>query len=352
MRYENKKGNRNPGTKGMLVLALLCAAMIAGWQSAYAENAHPVSSIPSVQEWIEESNRTDEEMEKQGYHAVRKILIMQFAEDDEPYDPIWTITAEGNSIHATIIMRIEEADSDESSEFSMTAALLANGKPVEFRMDESSSEEGILTTSMNSNRDYIVSLSAEDIPVVPGENKLLLVVFGYSKDLDFYLQEQGIQATFVSDRAYDGTAVVTCPEEEISVTAVQDRSGLSPYIDSKFISAEDMIDFQSDHYGNYLMTSKPDPVMFFYIDNMSVQGLTGNRKGMMFMLIDGELQPVWNGNCFGEISLTDSDLLKVIQVESGFKAGEQPHVYWCYQETEGADEWPMGWTFRMKMKIE
>ena len=352
MRNEKRTGNKNQRVKRMLaVLALLCAVMIAGWTGAYAENAHPVSSIPFIREWIEESNRMDEEMEKQGYHAVKKILIMDFAEDDAPYNPTGTVTAEGNSVHATVIMRIEEGDSDESSEFMMTAALLANGKPVDFRMDESSSSEGILRLLMNSNRDYIVSLRAEDVPVVQGENKLLLAVFGYCKDQDFFLQEQGIQGTFVSDRAYDGTAVAACPEDEINVAAVQDRSGLGPYAGSNFISPKDMIDFQSDHYGHFLMTSKPEPVMSFYLDNMSDEGLIGNRKGIMFLLIDGEPQPVWNGNCFGEISLTDSDLLKVIQVKSGFQAGEEPHVYWCYQETEGMDEWPISWTFRMKMKI-
>ena len=336
----------------LAVLALVCTVLFACGTIAYAENAHPVSSIPFMREWIGEINRADEEAEKMGYHPVKKILIMEFTEDEAPYDPAGTITAEGNSIHATIVMRIEEADSDESSEFSVTAALLVNGKPVDFSLDGNSSTEGILTGSMWSNRDYIKALSTENIPVLQGENKLLLVVFGYCKDQDFYLDEQGIQASFVSDRTYEGVAVAACPEDRIDVTTVQDRSGLSSYADSKFIPAEDMIDFQSDHYGNYLMTSKQDPVMSFYLDNMSNEGLTGNRKGIMFMLIDGELKPVWDGNCFGEISLTDSDLLKVINVESGFRTGEQPHVYWCYQETEGMGEWPLSCTFRMKMKIE
>jgi len=47
----------------------------------------------------------------------------------------------------------------------------------------------------------------------------------------------------------------------------------------------------------------------------------------------------------------DSDLLRVIRVESGFGSGEEHHIYWCYQETEGAEEWPVTLTFRMKMKM-
>ena len=204
----------------LAVLAIVCTVLFACGTIAYAENAHPVSSIPFMREWIGEINRADEEAEKMGYHPVKKILIMEFTEDEAPYDPARTITAEGNSIHATVVMRIEEADSDESSEFSVTAALLVNGKPVDFSLDGNSSTEGILTASLNSNRDYIVSLSAENIPVLSGENKLLLAVFGYCKDQDFYLDEQRTEGSFVSGQAYDGAAVVTCPEDEISVTAV------------------------------------------------------------------------------------------------------------------------------------
>ena len=341
----------------LIVLVLICAVMLTGITGAYAASEspadlHPVSSIAFLREWIEEINRMDEEAEQQGYHPVRKILIMEFTEEDEPYTPVRAITAEGSSIHSTVVMRIEEADNDESTGFSMTAVLLVNGKPADFRMDEKASTEGILTARMNSNRDYVISLSAENVPVLPGENEVILVMFGYSEDLDFYLDPQNIKGSFVSDQAYDGAAIIPCPEDEINVVAIRDRSGLQQYAEMRFISAEDMTDFQSDHYGNYLMTSKPDPVMYFYLDNMSIQGLTGSFSGIMFMLVDGELKPVWNGNCFGEISIQDSDLLKVIRVESGFRAGEQHHVYWYWQETGDIEEWPLSMAYRMKMKIE
>ena len=340
-----------------IALVLVCAVMLAGTAGSYAvsespADLHPVSSIPFLREWIEEINRLDEEAERQGYHPVKKTLFMQFTEDDEPYTPISAITAEGSSIHATAVMRIEDVDSNESAGFSMTAVLLVNGKPADFRMDGNASTEGILTVSLDSNRDYIISLSAENVPVLPGENEVILVMFGYSEDLDFYLDAQNIKGSFVSDQAYEGAAVLPCPEDEIDVVAIQDRSGLQQYADMRFISAEEMTDFQSDHYGNYLMTSKPDPVMHFYLDNTNTQGLFSSSDGIMFMLVDGKLEPVWNGSCFGEISMQDSDLLKVVRVESGFRSGEQHHVYWYWQETGSSEEWPLSMAFRMKMKIE
>ena len=81
-----------------IALVLVCAVMLAGIAGSYAvlerpADLHPVSSIAFLREWIEEINRADEEMEKQGYHAVRKTLFMQFTEDDEPYTPVSSITA-------------------------------------------------------------------------------------------------------------------------------------------------------------------------------------------------------------------------------------------------------------------
>ncbi len=370
MRNEYGEKRKNRRMKRMVIaLVLICAILFSCGTDAYASFAdpesqdqktaevsedclHPVSSIEFMREWISEINQTDELMEQQGFHAVRKYLPMSFVEDDAPYNPIEKIAAEGSDVHATVVMRIEEADSNESSVFSMTAVLLANGKPVDFRLNENSSQEGILTVSLNSNQDYILSLSAEDLPVTAGENKLILVVFGYCKDQDFYLNPQSITGSFLCAEKNNGVSIVPCPENEIDIVTIQNKKELGQYVRMDFLSDGEMTDFQSDHYGNYLMTSKPDPTLHFYMDNMNNPGQYDNSKGIMFMLIDGELMPVWNGSCFGEISMRKSDLVKVIRLESGFPAGEQHHVYWYYQETEGFSDWPASASFRMKIKIE
>ena len=353
----------------VIALVLICALLFSGKTDAYASFAdpenqnrkttevseeclHPVSSIEFMREWIDEINQSDELMEQQGFHAVRKNIFMSFAEDDTPYTPIEKITAEGSGVHATVVMRVEEADSNESSVFSMTAVLLANGKPVSFRLNENSSQHGILTVSLNSNQDYIMSLRAEDLPAAAGENKLILVVFGYCKDQDFYLVPQSITGSFLSAVKNNGVSAVTCPENESDILTIQNKKELGQYATMDFLSDGDMTNFQSDHYGNYLMTSKPDPTLHFYLDNMNNPGQYDNSEGIMFMLVDGELKPVWNGSCFGEISMRDSDLVKVIRLESGFQAGEQHHLYWYYQETEGVTDWPASTSYRMKIKTE
>ena len=370
MRNEYGKKCKNRHMKCMAIaLALICAFRFSGKTDAYASFAdpenqnpkatevsedclHPVSSVAFMREWIDEINQTDELMEQQGFYAVRKYLLMSFAEDDTPYTRIEKIAAEGSGVHATVVMRIEEADSNESSGFSMTAVLLANGKPVSFRLNENSSREGILPVSLNSNQDYIMALSAEDLPVATGENKLILVGFGYCKDRDFYLDPQSITGSFLSAVKNDGASSVICPENEIDIVTIQDKRELGQYAGMDFLSDGEMTDFQSDHYGNYLMTSKPNPTLHFYLDNMNAPGQYDNSEGIMFMLIDGELKPVWNGSCFGEISMRDSDLVKVIRLESGFPAGERHHLYWYYQETEGVTDWPAYTQFRMKIRIE
>lgn len=316
------------------------------------DSQHPVSSIEFIRKQIEEINQNDELMEQQGFHAVRKILLMSFVEDNTPYNQIKEITAEGSSVHATVVMRVEEADSNVSSVFSMTAVLLANGKPVNFRLNENSSRDGILNVSLNSNQDYIMSLTAEDLPTDAGENKLILVGFGYCKDQDFYLDPQCTTGSFQSSIKNNGVSSVPSPENEMDIVTIREKSELGQYDQMSLLYAGEMIDFQSDHYGNYLMTSKADPTLHFYIDNMNTQGQYDNSKGIMFLMIDGELKPVWNGRCFGEISIREGDLLKVIRLKSGFPAGEQHHIYWYYLETEGVSEWPSYASCRMKLKTE
>ncbi len=358
----SKKTIKRRRMKWLLVFpALICVFMLLTGR-AYADAAptvpgqqgHPISSIPFLREWIEENNRVDAEMELQGFHAEKRILIMEFTEDDEPYHPSRAISAEGNGLHATVVLRIEDAGRDEASSYSITAVLLVNGTPVDFRIDGNSSAGGVLTASMNSNQDYILSLQAENLPVIQGENKLTLTMLGYCEDQDFYLDAQSITGSFVSDRDDDGIALAPCPEDELDIVSIQNKNELGKYAGMPFLSAGEMIDFQSDHYGNVLMTAKADPTMWFYLDNVSMQDLSGNRKGLLFLFIDGELKPIWNGNSIAEVSLHDSDLLKAVRVESGFQAGECHHVYWYYLETESVVnlDWPVSMAFRMKMKIE
>ena len=118
----------------LIALILTCAFMFSAGTGAYAASGsqgdpgtetaeisdgslHPASSIAFLREWIEENNRMDEEMEQQGYHAVKKQLYLSLTEDAEPYAQVGTVAAEANGIHATVVMRVEESDSDESSAF-------------------------------------------------------------------------------------------------------------------------------------------------------------------------------------------------------------------------------------------
>ena len=317
------------------------------------EQNHPLSSIGILREMIEESNRLDEAAEQMGFHPLKTILFMSFTEDDEPYSPISTgiIPMNGGSLNVTVVMRIEDAENDGSSDFSATAVMLLNGQAVDFQMNEKNSEGGILTASLRSNQDYIMSVSAEDLPVVTGENELMLVVFNYCQARDLYLDCQSIAGHFVSEQDHIGTVTASCPENEIDIYTIREKTDMGRFSEMPFVSAGEMVDFQSDHYGNYLMTTKPDPTMHFYIDSSSFSESAGSHTGKMFLLIDGELQPAWNGKYFGDISYLDSDLMKVIRIGTSFQAGEQHHVYWCCQETQSSAEWPFRTYSRMKMKI-
>ena len=55
--------------------------------------------------------------------------------------------------------------------------------------------------------------------------------------------------------------------------------------------------------------------------------------------MDGQLQPVWDGQFIAEIRLQASDRMKAILLKTDYPSGERHSVCWYYAETESADEW-------------
>lgn len=127
--------------------------------------------------------------------------------------------------------------------------------------------------------------------------------------------------------------------DKINKAVVTRKDKLSS--ESYFVSPEEQLDLESDHYGYTKVTTVPSPTMHFQIDNVSTEGIIGNRSGLLLFFIDGELKPVWNGSYIGEISLEERDLIKEIIMKSEFKPGEEHNIRWCYFETRGVSEWPV-----------
>ena len=90
--YGEKRKNRHMKRR-VIALVLICAFLFSCGTDAYAsfadpesqnqkttegseDSLHPVSSIEFMREWINEINQSDELMELQGFHAVKKILLM------------------------------------------------------------------------------------------------------------------------------------------------------------------------------------------------------------------------------------------------------------------------------------
>lgn len=318
--------------------------------STTGEAAHPISKIAYLRNLIEQLNESDKEMEQQGFHALRTYCLTKFIQDENPYEPIETINLDKNNLKATAVIRIEEGDFDGHSDFEINAIMTINDKVVNFSLDDKSSKDGFLSTTLQTNEDYILEVSADNLPVEKGENEISLRVFGYSRSRDLYIEHQSSSVRFTSDHEESGDVVEICPEDKINVVTYQDQNEVTA--DSYFIMPEELLDFESDHYGYKKVTTLPSPTMHFQIDNMSVEGFIGNRKGLLLFFVDGKLQPVWNGSYIGEISIKESDLIKEIVIASEFKSGEKHNISWHYVETHGVDEWPVGNWYTSHMEIK
>ena len=316
----------------------------SSYDTTEAPALHPESDITFLREWIEEVAAADAEMEAMGYHAIKTAMFTGFVLDEEPYDRIDTTRPDGNSIDTTAVLRVEESDFDGNSDIKICAIMTVNSQVVDFSLGGNESTNGILNMDVKTNEDYIFNVTASDLPVVTGDNTLSLTFFGFYEDKDMYLDYQTSTLTFTSDIEADGNTIEICPEDEYEILTIQDPAEV---IDSQtFVAPEEQLDFESDHYGFTQTTTVPCPTIHYYIDNMSIEDLSGNRNGLVLLFIDGQLQPVWNGYYIGEVSLSEQDLMKEILIETDFQSGENHNIAWYYLELNGVTEWPnSSWEF-------
>ena len=325
------------------LLFFICQAVDIGLaEDDGAVEKHPLSAIPVLRDMIAETNRMDEEMAQMGFYALPTILFMEFVDPAEPYDTIDTsqLPVREGSVDLTVAVWIEEREFDGSSEFSTVALLIVNGRTVDFEMDSSRSEDGILIRPLQSNRDYLLPVHADDLPLVEGENEIMLVLMSCCPAQELYLDTQYLTGNFHSDRSLEGKAVEPCPEERIDrVVTVRNPKDAPDLMAMPIVGQGEQLAFESDHRGHTLIRTKPSPTLHFYIDNMSSSDLSGRRAGLMVLFVDGQLQPVWDGCLIGEIRLQDQDLMKAILIKTGFGSGERHSIYWHYIETESTGEW-------------
>ena len=171
----------------------------------------------------------------------------------------------------------------------------------------------------------------------------MLVLISCCPAQELYLDAQYLTGRFHSDRSLDGTVVEPCPEKRIDrVVTVRNSKDAPELMSMPIVDAGEQLAFESDHRGHTLIRTKPSPTLHFYIDNMSMSDLSGQRAGLMAFFVDGQLQPAWDGYLIGEIRLQDQDLMKAILVKTNFSSGERHSVCWYYIETESADEWKTG----------
>ena len=323
-----------------------CPAVNAGWaEEGGTDDQHPLSAIPVLRDMIAEINRMDEEMAQMGFYALPTVLFMEFVQPAEPYRPIdaGRLPVREGSVDLTAAVRIEERESDGSSEFSAVALLTVNGRMVDFEMDGTGSTNGVLTRSFGSNRDHLLPVHADHLPADEGENEIMLVLICCCPEQELYLDAQYLTGSFHSDRPLEGRVVEPCPEERMDrVVTVRDPKDTPDLMTMPIVDRGEQLGFESDHRGHTLIRTKPSPTLHFYIDNMSTSDLSGQRAGLMALFADGQLQPVWDGRLIGEIRLQDRDLMKAILIKTGFGSGERHSVCWYYIETESSGEWKTG----------
>ena len=244
------------------------------------------------------------------------------------------IPADGSSLHLTLNAIIGDPEANTPADYETVMLLTVNGQFCDFSLDGKSSTDGLYQTVLSANTDLVASLEATDLPVREGKNEFAFYTFHYNADLDKYLTSQSVSGWFTSDQSNAGKSIAAASEDaigNISAVTAADKIAEDEIYTTRIVSDADYISSDADSIGHESFTVKPAPTLHYYILNADE---SANRSGILLFFDNGKLQPVWNGNLFGSVSVSEKELRKDISLKTDFKAGEKHHTNWFYLETQ------------------
>ena len=208
-----------------------------------------------------------------------------------------------------------------------------NDQVCDFAVDGVQSKDGFLKMNLPYNQDVKVPFLAEKLPVQEGQNTFCFCFFPYCAAEGEYLTPQRLIGHYESAEARDGIAL-----NEIVAENQLDPAGIQVATDQEEANSVDLVNrddlISSESKGvNMLFRLRQNPTFYFNILNTQEE-VPSNRSGIMMMLKDGELQPVWNGRKYAAVSLTDKELKKQIAVKTDYSVGEQHDLLMVYSEMQ------------------
>lgn len=303
------------------------------------DNSLPKSGIPLMQDAIEDYCRSAIDFlseQKFTIGSAQPFMLMSDKDDINKEIQIGEVVVNNGLLSFNVLTRIEELVPEYETDYETILVLQVNGKICDFTYDGQKSEGGMLRFKTRTNTDYAGLFEAKDVPIRKGKNSFTLIEFYYNPKLNTYLHDMCIPCTFVSDKDYEGKTVKCTPEKKIGkITTITDEDDVSKddIYYTRMITDKDYINFDVDDSDMEIFTLRPDPDLHYFIINDNDDKGPSNRGGLLFMLDNGELLPVWGGNNFGEVSLTDKILRKEITIPTDLKSDKEHSIYWGYIET-------------------
>ncbi len=221
--------------------------------------------------------------------------------------------------------------------------LFWNDQVCDFAVDGVQSKDGFLKMDLPYNQDVKVPFLVENLPVMEGQNTFCFCFFPYCSAEGEYLTLQRFIGHYESAEARDGHALnAITAENQLDSACIQVVTDRDEANTADLVNRDDLISSESRAVSTLFRLHK-NPTVYFNILNTQEEE-PSNRSGFMMLLKDGELQPVWNGQKYASVSLTDQELRKQVAVKTDYAVGEQHDLLMVYSEMQ-CDPNPYGTPF-------
>lgn len=211
-----------------------------------------------------------------------------------------------------------------------TLVLIWNGQIYDFSVDGKQSQNGSLSVDIPYNEDVILPFEVNDLPIQKGDNFLHFCFIPYCKETGIFLTPQKYTAHYWSDRESAGIKpVAISTESDLSpenIHVIKNKEEAAAFYN---VQESDRISSNDDTYALH-----PNPTFLLNISNLSDSNESSNRSGIAMCCADGNIQPVWNGNKYAAVSVSEGEYRKTIAFDTNYLPGEKHDVCMIYVELE------------------
>jgi hypothetical protein len=209
----------------------------------------------------------------------------------------------------------------------ITMLMIVNGEIYDFSVGEYTSSSGLMMLELPSNTEYIAQFESNEVNLKKGENEFEVITLGYCSETDSYLQPQQFTGYLYSEKEYTGNSTVTVSADpDIPNIIAETTEGKTEAEIQSYLPELSMFDYSSlikPVNAEGYVTIKQSALLSFPLQNSRVSNKLCSGTQLCFVMCNGEPYAAWNQEPYILISMSETELMKSIPMETDFHAGDR-----------------------------